>query len=629
MKIPNLSTKQGNLILLLLLSLCVIPFLVISFYNYYSADDYFFALNRLNNDSFFEAQKFCYDKLNGRYTSTFYLSWLPLAFRVEGLAWISPILTLLLTLISMYFFSSAALSKQATVYKLSLTFILFVPFISMLVNPAESIYWASGTSCYGISIYFLFFFLGNIIKLLFREGGNRSFIFSIITLVLLIGTNETVTIIINFVLVLLLFYYVASRKKFNLKLISIVLIGFACTLFVVSAPGNKARVESSQKMFDYTIKENLTHNSEQVIDFISKYFLRWQGNNILYFCDIVLLLLLLKLNISESKYYEPLLWLFLPVLYISFFVGLFPSFYTLGIEPPDRVYGIPLTFYILVHFYIVFLLSHVFSKWLQKIKPEIVTILFAVSIAAVVLQVSTTNNNIRKGYYYAFFNDEVKLLHQEMQTRITSIKNDSAKVCKVTNLFYRPTLLFRADLSYEDSTYFANDLLAGFYKKKTISVIPFKGNVLQTFFLDFESTKEELTQCEFDTSFAFSTKKSSVMRGNGSYGATLKIPVKNLNDVNKINGIEVNCKVLSSDTAYKFMMYMYINSKENYPLFANIKIFTSKSNYVSKNWVDHTVKFVVQKRELFLEGDNNLILFFQNSSGDTVNIDDLKVSVLE
>jgi hypothetical protein len=629
MRVPNISAKQSNFILLLLLFLCFIPFLIIAFYNYYSADDYFFALNRINNATFFEAQKFCYDLLNGRYTSTFYLSWLPIALRIEGFAWISPVLTLCLTLGSMYYFSSAVLSKQATVYKLSLTFILFVPFMSLLANPAEAIYWASGTSCYGISIFFLFFFLGNIIKLLFREGGNRSFIFSILTLILLIGTNETVTIIINFILVLLLFYDLATRKKFNLKLITIVLIGVACTLFVVKAPGNKLRVETSQKMFDYTVKGNLVHNSQQVVDFISKYTSRWQGNNILLFCDIVLLLLLIKLNISESKYYEHFLWLFIPILYLSLFLGLFPSFYTLGVEPPDRVYGIPLTFYILFNFYIVFLLSHVFSKWLQKIKPEMVKVLFTVSIMAVVFQVSTTTNNIRKSFYYAFFNNEVRLLHQEMQDRITTLKASPDSICKVNNLFNRPTLLYRNDLSFEDSKYFANDMLSGYYKKRAITVNPFKGIILQTNFYDFEGANKEVVLGETDTSVAFSSKNSMVMRAKDCYGVTVKIPLTSINNYQKINGLEISFKTLSSDTSYQFIAYLYVNTLgDESSLFAVQKLAVPIKPYKVGSWETHSFTIPVVKKEIF-NANNKIVFFFQNRSEAVVYTDDLKLQFIE
>ncbi len=628
MKQNILNNKLHVFLILMLIILILIPFIVISFYNYYSADDYFYALNRLQR-GFLNAQTACYEGINGRYTTTFYLSCLPLSFKIEGGAWVSPIITISLIALSIYYFSSVILKNQIVFYKLLLSFVLIVPFMSLLNNPAESIYWASGTASYGTSIFFFFFFLGNITKFLFYGASNRAFIFSIITLVLLIGSNETMTIVADFILMLLFFYDLFTRKKINFKLILIALIGIGFTIIVIKSPGNVIRLKQGQEMFNYTIKENLKYNSQQILDYMCKLSTNWQNNHILTFCDILLLFILLKLRINENKHYKHFLWLFIPVLFFTFFISLFPIFYTLGVEPPDRVLGIQLILYILCNFYITFLLYHLLNKLLQKIKPNIANLLLILSLLAIIFQVSTTTNNIRKGYYYAFFNPEVKLLYEEMQARLSTIKQSSDKICQVNNLFNRTNLLYRYDLSIDDSSYFANKLLAEYYGKNTIKVKPFKGNTLDFRFYNLESnTSDIISYTIIDTSYSFSSKKSAVMKNNDSYGLTLNISINEIKNFKKINGIEISFKTLSTDTAYKFLTYLFINTKENYSLFNYQKVISSAKNYTEKNWVDHKFIIPIDKREFF-HPNNKVVFFFQNNSSHTVYTDDLKIAFIE
>jgi hypothetical protein len=623
-----LKSLNVNLLALLLIALVLTPFVFISFYNYYSADDYFYALCKIER-GFIAAQQFCYQVMNGRYTTTCYLSLLPLAYRVEGFAWLSPLITLSLISVSVYYFASGVFKNYSAIYKLLLTFIILVPFFALLANPAESIYWAAGTASYGTSIFFFFFFLGNITRFLFYGASNRSFVFSMLTLILLIGSNETMTIVADFILMLLFFYDLFTRKKVNFKLIVIATVGIVFTLIVIKSPGNITRLKTMQEMFNYTIKENFSYNSKQILDYISKLVSSWQHNHILTFCDVLLLLLLWKLRAHENNRYRHFLWLFIPVLFFAFFASLFPTFYTLGIEPPNRVLGIQLVFYILFNFFIGFLLYHVLNKWLQKIKPDKINLFIAFAVLLIIFQVSTTTNNIRKAYYYAFFNPEVKSLHQEMKDRIAVVKSSPDKKCRVNNLFNRPTILYRADLSIDDSAYFANEFMAKYYQKERVIVKPFKGNVLDSRFYTLDTTTPELVSFVKDTIYAFSSKVSASMKNNGDYGVTINIPVSEIRSYEKINGIEINFKVLSPDTTYRLYAYFYINNIEkNYSVYEYHKVVTTTEGYPGNLWKDFRYIISMDSKTAF-NPSNKIVFFFQNQSNHSVYIDDLKIEFKE
>lgn len=623
-----MKSLNVNLLALLLIALVLTPFVFISFYNYYSADDYFYALCKIER-GFIAAQQFCYEVMNGRYTTTCYLSLLPLAYRVEGFAWLSPIITLSLISVSVYYFASGVFKNYSAIYKLLFTFIILVPFFALLTNPAESIYWAAGTASYGTSIFFFFFFLGNITRFLFYGASNRSFVFSLLTLILLIGSNETMTIVADFILMLLFFYDLLTRKKINFKLIVIATVGIVFTLIVIKSPGNIARLKAMQEMFNYTIKENFSYNSKQLLDYISKLVHSWQHNHILTFCDVLLLLMLWKLRVHENNLYRHFLWLFIPVLFFAFFASLFPIFYTLGIEPPNRVLGIQLVFYILFNFFITFLLYHVLKKWLQKIKPDKINPFIAFAVPLIIFQVSTTTNNIRKAYYYAFFNPEVKSLHQEIKDRIAAVKSSPDKKCRVNNLFNRPTILYRTDLSVDDSAYFANEFLAKYYQKERVIVKPFKGNVLDSRLYPLDRTTPGLVSFVKDTIYAFSSKVSASMKNNGDYGITINIPVREIRSYEKINGLEINFKVLSPDTTYRLYAYFYIhNIEKNYSVYEYHKVVTTTEGYPGNLWKDFRYIISMDSKNAF-NPSNKIVFFFQNQSNHSVYIDDLKIEFKE
>jgi len=626
MIIDYIKKNKHLLFMLFLIIALVLPFFIIAFYNYYSADDYFYALNIIER-GFFIGQKTCYEVVNGRYTTTFYLSILPLAFGYDSLAFISPVFILSLLIFSVYYFSKYIIYNQHIKYKLLLVFIILIPFLSLINNPAESIYWASGAASYGLSICFFFLFLGSISKLLFIDNSRKVVLFCIISLILLIGSNETITIIVNFILLMVFLFDLILKRKINFKLVLIGLIGIVFTILVIKSPGNLVRLKVSQEMFNYTIKENFSYNSNQILDFMWEKISLWQDNQILNFCDVLLLLMLIKFNLKDKKLYKNFLWFYILIIFITLFISLFPIYYTLGIGPPTRTHELFLIFYILSNFFIVFLVYNVLSKFIKNFDTKKLNLLIAGMVLAVVFQVLTTTNIVRSAYAVLFTN-ELQQLNYEVITTINSVKKSTTKNCVVNNVYTRPALLFRDNLDEIDSNYFANSLLANYYQKNSVKVRPFKGNVLDARIYNFDVKNTDIVNNIVASDFSVSKNNATVMKNNGDYAVTINIPLEKIPNYKKINGLEISFKILAEDSTYTFETFFYINNiKYNYIIYNYIKYFKSQ-NYVSKTWVDVKYNIFINKKNS-LNTENKIVFFAHSLSKSALYIDDLQLKFME
>ncbi len=350
-----------------LLFLFLFPFIIISFFNQPSIDD-FWSSNTIHNFGRLGAVKHFYESVSGRYFSNFLMSiFNTLSNRQVWIFKIFPVVIIFAFTFSTYFFYSGLL--QSFLSKSLIIFLALAYTALHIVNMRslfEGLYWMSSTICYQLSVIIFLIALGSIIRYIQKPSLLYGFI-AIVCCLLLPGTTEIISPVFMFILIILFFslYKKQKSRRFIAACILIVLCGI---LVVFLSGGNHARI----------LNDATTYNSGFFIAIfyslraVGYYFLLWLINPV----NISLLLLLLpqmyKINVYSEFFSSKT---FIVVLIMSLFlcaIIYFPLFYFESAIPFPRI--TTLVFFIGFHLFILILF--LVSKQQLSGKKKLFSIIF-------------------------------------------------------------------------------------------------------------------------------------------------------------------------------------------------------------------------------------------------------------
>lgn len=446
-----------DVFIILLSIFSILPFILISYFNEPSADDYCYAA-KAHNLGFWNAQIDSYLGWTGRYLSTFLLSFDILVKGKFILYKLFPVLLILslfksiFNLISLLFVS---LSKK-DIYIITSLF-LIVYFIQM-PSVSEGIYWFAGSMTYQLSNIISILFICSLIKLL-QLNKLKHLFFAIIYMVLLIGTNETSMVIWSVSFGGIFLYKSILGKKIQYHLLSVICVIFICSLLVVLAPGNSIRgayFPESHQFFN-SVFQSLR---ALVINGI-----RWFP---LLFILTLLLFGYLKKNASIKSSYvfkvNPVL-VFSVVCIITFF-GFFISFWSMGSAPPLRTINVISFYYMLGLLYTMFIIFFKYERTFEFYR--LINRQKKYALMIVILGSIVCFNNIR-GVYSDLLLGTAYRYNLELIERYKLIQGSKLALYEIPGLKNKPRTLFVSDIT-TDVENWRNECFGTYFSEKVIVI---------------------------------------------------------------------------------------------------------------------------------------------------------------
>ncbi len=242
MKNLNLLLIKG--IFLLLVGASLAPYLMLCLYNHPSADDFTYS----NWDSFVGRQFDFYNNLNGRYFTTFALSFDPVHFHSFLGYKIATALFILLFSYCLFLFirkfTQIFISSNSWVAYLIYAGTLFL-ILDLAESLAEGFYWEPAVICYLLPLSLLFL-LGIFLISIFREGRYSMVYLCALLLFCIVGSSEVIMFVADTIIFILFLYQIfrGKNKKITAIIISLLIASIIFSLVVVLSPGNYHRAQS-------------------------------------------------------------------------------------------------------------------------------------------------------------------------------------------------------------------------------------------------------------------------------------------------------------------------------------------------------------------------------------------------
>lgn len=409
------TIKRPYLILSIIIALIFIfPFLYIIRYTQYSTDD-FCRLNSLSLIEYFEVLKLWYLEHNGRFINAIIAS-IPIKslFIYRLLLGIS----FILFGIALYIF----FKRLCELFKLPVTgneilfisVLWFVVIIGFLPSLFEFFYWYAAVTVYLLGFIVFLFFLTSILKLYMQHQVRN--IWMILLIIIIVGSNELLFGIINFLLGFLLLFDLFKSKRINYQLLLFNMVSWASSLFMVLSPGMSSR----RVQFHYG--GNLYGSFKVAIIYGAKYsFLFFTEVSYVLFSLLVFIIIYksIKLNITI----KPLQPVYLGIIsYISIISLYFISFYATGLLSNDGRIGNLIRLIMSVFFLLntinmaIYLRQKKPIPWLES---KYIPVLLTSFLLFFLFFTNANYIDLRKD----FADKSFKRMEIELQNRITVFKN--------------------------------------------------------------------------------------------------------------------------------------------------------------------------------------------------------------
>jgi hypothetical protein len=425
-------------------------FLILAKYNHPSADDYSYTVDRFNL-GFWQLQKHFYLKWTGRYISTVLLSSTPIVY--YSFSWYKVIALILIVFLvyGSYFLAKTVFPKthKSDVWVISL--FIIVMFFSQMPSIAQGIYWAAGALTYQTANIFTLFLFANILRLM-QTKQKKYLIFAVIFAFLVIGSNETSMLLIDFLVFIIFAYQLYQYRKIDKNLFILLAFMFVFSLISILAPGNMARAE--QHPAGHQMRAFILSYRE-----MKKMIISWFP--LLILLSVLLFDYLNKLNISKAKFFNIHPAFGLLLLPFVVFLGYFPGYWSLGHVPPGRTVNVIYFFFVLISLFFLLSAHYRYHKFIQ-----ISAFVRYAVILTIFIFISKKDNNIyiaykdidtERAYWYDIENyDRYRLIKKS--------KQDTIYLKKYHN---RPKTLLFNDIT-QDPKHWRNVSFAKYWHKKVI-----------------------------------------------------------------------------------------------------------------------------------------------------------------
>lgn len=437
--------------------LFIVPFFLISLYNFSgAADDMHFAI-RTPHLSYVEKVLHSYNYFVGRYFNAVFFSLPSSIFLSVWFAQLHPMVDLILLIVSFnYLIRQLGVNGKKQIWLISLVTIA----ISLAFMPnIKTLYWFSGSTVYFFPLSGLIFIIGLLIK---DFKGSLTYFEYIILLILVFavcGSNEIFMVYVLYsTFLLFLFKHVFHKKRKTISLITFLFASF-CTYLVITSPGTKRRFDGE--------------GVGNIIDVIGSLFPIFANLTWSWLFEYGLLLIPVLIIISglfnDIKIKNNAFLFYITYAFTLILGGIFVITYSLGTE--KEILPRVLNVFFIIFVFIIFGSGIYLSKKLnlkstsQTVFWLGITFLFFAKSDNVV----NTHNDLSKGI--------AKKAQAESIWRFKYLDTVSKQEVIMPKLTQKSKILMIPD--WGKSTDWTNKHLATYFKKKSISVDHSKMTVSQ------------------------------------------------------------------------------------------------------------------------------------------------------
>lgn len=251
----KLREDHFQIISIFLLTLLILPFFILCFFNHPCPEDMSWTENAHRN-GFFRSQITLLSNEGSRYLTYALLSLNPLILHSITGYKLLIFFSLIIFLVSIYFFSGEFFNWMLTGTECFLisSSILFAFFFGM-PSLAEGFYYLTGSALYNLSLVLLMFFLIGYKKYNESDTSSGKRYFGIISIVLFIavaGTSElAIALMFAAIIIDSSVNLISGKKLSKLQIFLLVLIVLA-VIFLVMSPGNLHRSEKYNLKHDFS-----------------------------------------------------------------------------------------------------------------------------------------------------------------------------------------------------------------------------------------------------------------------------------------------------------------------------------------------------------------------------------------
>jgi hypothetical protein len=447
----------------LMFALVVVPIICLGYYNHPSAaDDYCFAY-MTRDYGFWKAQWYYYNGWSGRYFANMLFHATPLAWGNFVFVKVMPIVILSLMLHANYmlwrtFFPEFSKRIHIT---LTLTFIAF--FILQMPSLTDTFYWYTSVFIFPSSMVFwqyMLVYLGRF----YEENSNSKKIlygFFIATMTFfIVGSNEMMALFCLSFVGIVWGYFLIFKRKFDVLLSIILLLGIAFILLVFTAPGNAVRMHGDgllgagiERAFVATFTSLRTDCS------------KWLFSMKLLPFSVIFAYLLTKYAGSFHQVFRIPFWVSLLAWIGLTAIMFFAIHYGSNLGVPTRVANIIYEFFVLGWLYNLVVLQAnylVFSKIFINKRTY-----FDIALGLLVIVISLVKSNNIKTAYKELLRGTAKGYDQEMTARYEILRTAKSDTVFVPQLKNKPMTLYFDEIK-DNKDFLWNRCYATYYGKAAV-----------------------------------------------------------------------------------------------------------------------------------------------------------------
>ncbi len=477
----KISSKTLYKIALVLFIITLIPMLVISFYNFPSADDYGYAVNIhnawMNGDilgmigAVFNTVLYFYFNWQGTFTAISIMSLQPSIFGVE-FYFISTFV-----LLGFFIWGTFTLCKTVCndflqldkyIYKI-IAILISTICIQRIPSLVEGFYWWNG------SIYYTFFFsltlfqISHILKY-FKYGKKKNYIAAILLTFMLGGSNLVTASNQVIVMTILLIGLFIKKHPKRFPMLGINLVLYITAALNMLAPGNALRQAANNK------SDLITAIIDSVEAFTQNITTWWDIYTVFYVLAIILLLYKSYEKTNFSFKYPFLVTIFIFGILSALYT---PPLYAMSSTGPGRLLNIVYYIHIwgliiLMYYWIGYFRTKIISNksmkqadkiFVKKIYENCFIFLIGFGLINLMLIIGYRGNLSSYITFKSLVNGEAATYKKDMLERYDLYENPDTDVVKAKPLSVRPRALYFQDITPDKHNWINKDISKYFHKK--------------------------------------------------------------------------------------------------------------------------------------------------------------------
>lgn len=628
--LKELITKNISIQYCFLLAVSIVllyPYFILSYFDNPSIDDYSFAL-KTRDIGFWHAQSWAYTTWNGRYFASFILFAHPLFLGSLLLYKILPVLLIIMTAHSVYYFISNCFDSIDKVASAILSLLITFMYLNKMPSLVQGIYWAPGAITYQFANIIMLYFFTNIVRIATNTGQDlkRLKIISGILVLAVCGLNETSMIAIMLSIGSFLLYYLLFEKRINKLMLIYFILGLAGALVLVSSPGNIIR----DAEYTFPNEKNIFFTIFSSFKAAFHSFIKWGISRQIIIISLLSVIFYFtggRSHLAGKK--SALQLLFVAVCGSLIVTATFSSgFWSIGQVAPDRTLNVTYWLFMLLWFTLVFMatafITSRYTALIQSGAPYVILL----SVMGLLLTINPLGN-----YYNAckdIVSGKAYTYNKEWRARVKTFNSSQGKgVCEIPSFSVFPNSIFNEDIK-EDASNWWNQEYSRYYHVEGIKVKARETDFLCKYFLNFDTEESKKLQNgnSITSELFFSSPYSSLQNGPETYSVIFEKLIGDLDidSPSEITGVNLNAQIYSTDSIVNYVMVVvFVDPLTGKQISWNGKEI-SKSNNPKNTWTNETFIIPFTDKST-LNPSFKVSVYMWNRGKGKVYMDDLHINI--